>query len=91
MIDVCGNDGATARDLGADEFGSDRIANCRLPIADWFGAGMAEVQIVALAAVRRGAERCGRGARAPQNFATEIFSNRDELHFWRDDSLSRVR
>ena len=22
MIDVCGNDGATARDFGADEFGS---------------------------------------------------------------------
>jgi len=27
MIDVCGNDGATARDFGADEFGSDFVWN----------------------------------------------------------------
>src|SRR5205809_4046439 len=36
-------------------------------------------------AVRQGAERCGRGARAPH-----VFSDRDEFHLGRDDALPRV-
>ena len=92
MINVCGDDRAAARDFGADELGSDGISNCRLPIADWFGAGMTEVQIVARDIPSRSARRRTVRARprAPQNFAAEILANRDEFHLGSDDALASV-
>jgi hypothetical protein len=46
MIDVCGNDGATARDLSPHKLGSNGIWDLRFAICDWLGTGMAEAQIV---------------------------------------------
>ena len=57
MIDVCGNDGAAARDFGPDELGSDGICDLRFAICDWLRSGVAETEIVPVVAaiVDRGA------------------------------------
>src|SRR5438093_12748026 len=87
MIDARGDDRASASDFGADEFGCGLARNAR---AEAFAAMLMAEIVRCHRAVRRGAERCGRGARAPQNFASEIFSDHDEFHLGRDDATSRV-
>src|SRR5262245_66290993 len=87
MIDVCRNDGAAAGDLGADKFRSDRIADCRLPIANWFRTGMAKMKI--LPAVAAIVDR-GAGITDPGYSATHVFAKRDEFHFRRDDAAPCV-
>src|SRR5437870_5740893 len=80
MIDVRGDDRASASDLGADEFGCGLARNAR---AEAFAAMLMAEIVRCHRAVRR-------GARAPQNFASEIFPDRDEFHLGRDDATSRV-
>ena len=93
MIDVCRNDRAAAGDFAPHKFGRDGISDCRLPIADGFGAGMAEAQIVArdFRAVRRGADTVRAQAPAlPKISRPRFLANRDEFHLGRDDAASGV-
>ena len=78
----------------ADEFGSDFARNIR---AERFAgvligrSGIAEVPTRCARSSFGEAPTVSRAAtRALQHFATEIFTNRDELHFGRDDAFARV-
>src|ERR1051326_6062567 len=95
VIYVRRNNGAAARDLGSHKFWSDWIADCRLPIANWFRTRMPKTKIVAAVAggVHAGFARAVRSAGVNGSgcsLATEILANRDEFHLGRDDSLTRV-
>src|SRR6266516_4396699 len=80
MIDIRWNDGAAASNFTPDELRGDFARDARTKRF----AAMLVAKIV------RCYRAVPRGARAPQNFASEIFSDRDELHFVRDDAASRV-
>ena len=64
------------------------FASCDCQFADWFGAGVAETEIVPVVAaiVDRGA-----GITDPGYSATHVLANRDEFHFGRDDATPGVR
>src|SRR6266516_3804317 len=80
MIDIRWNDGAAASNFTPDELRGDFARDARTKRF----AAMLVAKIV------RCYRAVPRGARAPQNFASEIFSDRDELHFGRDDAAARV-